>query len=104
MITRTKAERQTEIRPIIKKLNEIHLKPNIDGIKQLYQHIKTYIDNSDNNINNNSGECNNSNNDENININIPCPELNILIKGVLEVNINKKSWVKLECLVRPEED
>ena len=44
------------------------------------------------------------NNDKNINIHIPCSELNILIKGVLEVNINKKSWVKLECLVRPEED
>ena len=94
MIKRTKEQRQNEIKPILKKLNELHLKPNIDGIKQLYQHIKTYIDNTDNN----------SNNDENININIPCPELNILIKGVLEVNINKKSWVKLECLVRPEEE
>jgi len=94
MIKRTKEQRQNEIKPILKKLNELHLKPNIDGIKKLYQHIKTYIDNTDNN----------SNNDENININIPCPELNILIKGVLEVNINKKSWVKLECLVRPEEE
>ena len=94
MIKRTKEQRQNEIKPILKKLNELHLKPNINGIKQLYQHIKTYIDNTDNN----------SNNDENININIPCPELNILIKGVLEVNINKKSWVKLECLVRPEEE
>tara|TARA_B110000305_G_scaffold211818_1_gene246488 strand:+ start:266 stop:580 length:315 start_codon:yes stop_codon:yes gene_type:complete len=104
MIKRTKEQRQNEIKPILKKLNELHLKPTIDGIKQLYQHIKTYIDNSDNNINNNSGECNNINDDENINIHIPCPELNILIKGVLEVNINKKSWVKLECLVRPEEE
>ena len=94
MIKRTKEQRQNEIKPILKKLNELHLKPNIDGIKQLYQHIKTYIDNSNNNIND----------DMNIDIHIPCPELNILIKGVLEVNINKKSWVKLECLVRPEED
>lgn len=94
MIKRTKEQRQNEIKPILKKLNELHLKPNIDGIKQLYQHIKTYIDNSDNNINN----------DMNIDIHIPCSKLNILIKGVLEVNINKKSWVKLECLVRPEED
>ncbi len=94
MIKRTKEQRQNEIKPILKKLNELHLKTNIDGIKQLYKHIKTYIDNSISNINN----------DENINIHIPCPELNILIKGVLEVNINKKSWVKLECLVRPEED
>ena len=99
MIKRTKEQRQTEIRPILKKLNELRLKPNIDGIKQLYQHIKTYIDNSEHN----SRECNNLNSDENINIHIPCPELNILIKGVLEININKKSWVKLVCLVRPEE-
>jgi len=92
MIKRTKEQRQNEIKPILKKLNELHLKPTIDGIKQLYQHIKTYIDNS------------NSNNDENININIPCPEINILIKGVLEIDTNKKNWVKLECLVRPEKD
>ena len=94
MITRTKAERQTEIRPIIKKLNEIHLKPNIDGIKQLYNHIKTYIDNSNNS---------NIDIDENININIPCPELNILITGVLEIDLQKKSWVKLSCLEKPED-
>ena len=94
MNKRTKEQRQNEIKPILKKLNELHLKPTIDGIKQLYQHIKTYIDNSDNNIND----------DVNIDIHIPCSELNILIKGVLEVNINKKSWVKLECLVRPEEE
>ena len=104
MIKRTKEQRQNEIKSLLKKLNELHLKPTIDSIKQLYQHIKTYIDNSDNNINNNYKECNNINDDMNIDIHIPCPELNILIKGVLEVNINKKSWVKLECLVRPEED
>ena len=32
MINRTKEQRQTEIKPILKKLNELHLKPNIDGI------------------------------------------------------------------------
>jgi len=100
MIKRSKEQRQNEIKPILKKLNELHLKPNIDCIKQLYRHIKRYIDNSDNS----SVEYNNFNNDENININIPCPEMNILIKGVLEIDTNKKSWVKLECLVRPEED
>lgn len=103
MIKRTKEQRQTEIKPILKKLNELRIKPNIDGIKQLYQHIKKYIDNS-NNSDTTSGECNNLNSDENINIHIPCPELNILIKGVLEIDTNKKSWVKLECLVRPEEE
>jgi hypothetical protein len=100
MIKKTKEQRQNEIKPVLKKLNELRLKPNIDGIKQLYHHIKKYIDNSDTI----SGECNNLNSDKNINIHIPCPELNILIKGVLEIDTNKKSWVKLECLVRPEEE
>ena len=37
-------------------------------------------------------------------IDIPCPDLNICIKGVLEIDLSKKVWVKLECLVKPEEE
>jgi len=94
MIKRTKEQRQNEIKTIIKKLNELHLNTSYDGIKTLFQNMKQYVDSS--NSSNNS-------NDEPIIINIPCPELNILIKGVLEIDLRKKVWVKLECLERPEE-
>ena len=86
MPVRTKEQRQNEIKTIIKKLNELHLNTSYDGIKQLFQNMKEYSDA-----------------EESIHLNIPCPELNICIKGVLEVNINKKVWVKLECLDKPEE-
>ena len=92
IIKRTKQQRQNEIKPIIKKLNELHLNTSYDGIKILFKNMKQYIDNSDNNSI-----------DEPIHINIPCPELNILIKGILEIDLRKKVWVKLECLERPEE-
>jgi len=81
MLSRTKEQRQNEIKTIIKKLNELHLNTSYDGIRDLFKHMKEYI-----------------NAEEPININIPCPELNICIKGILEVDLKKKVWVKLECL------
>jgi len=93
MIKRTKEQRQIEIKTIIKKLNELHINTRYDGIKKLFQYMKQYSDN--NNIQNN--------NEEPILINIQCPELNILITGVLEIYLIKKVWVKLECLEKPSE-
>ena len=88
MIKRTKEQRQNEVKTIIKKLNELHLNTSYDGIKTLFQHMKHYTD--INNINNDI--------EEPIIINIPCPELNIRISGVLEIDLGRKVWVKLECL------
>ena len=88
MIKRNKEERQNEVKTIIKKLNELHLNTSYDGIKTLFQHMKYYTD--INNINND--------NEESISINIPCPELNIRIIGLLEIDLRKKVWVKLESL------
>jgi len=87
IIIRTKEQRQNEIKTIIKKLNELHLNTSYDGIKTLFQNMKEYL------ISENP-----------IIIDISCPELNICIKGVLEVDLSKKVWVKLECLVKPEEE
>ena len=102
MIKRTKEQRQTEIRIIIKKLNELHLNTGYDGIKIFFRNMKEYVDNS-NVENSNVDNSNKNDNDKPIIINIPCPELNVLIKGVLEIDIKKKVWVKLECLEKPEE-
>ena len=90
IIKRTKEQRQNEVKTIIKKLNELHLTTSYDGIKTLFQNMKQYtnISNDDTTINS----------DEPIIINIPCPELNILITGVLEIDLRKKVWVKLESL------
>ena len=102
MIKRTKEQRQNEIRTIIKKLNELHLNTGYDGIKIFFRNMKEYVYNS--NVENSNVENGNKNdNDKPIIINIPCPELNVLIKGVLEIDIKKKVWVKLECLEKPEE-
>ena len=91
MIKRTKEQRQNEIRTIIKKLNELHLNTGYDGIKIFFRNMKEYVDNS--NVDNSNVENGNKNdNDKPIIINIPCPELNVLIKGVLEIDIKKKDY------------
>jgi len=87
MVKRTKEQRQNEVKIIIKKLNELHLNTSYDCIKKLFQNMKEYL------ISENS-----------IIIEITCLELNIYIKGVLETELSKKVWVKLECLVKPEEE
>ena len=106
MIKRTKEQRQNEVKTIIKKLNELHLNTSYDGIKTLFQNMKQYTTAFDKNPakidyeNNtdNTDKTENTDNDEPIIINIPCPELNIRITGVLEIDLRKKVWVKLECL------
>jgi hypothetical protein len=94
ILKRTKQQRQNEVKTIIKKLNELHLNTRYDGIKLLFQNMKDYTNIT--NINNDT--------EEPILINIPCPELNILITGVLEIDLRKKVWVKLECLEKPIEE
>ena len=87
IVARTKEEKKVEIRKIITKLSQLHLSPNTnEGIKTLYENMKLYIEE-----------------DNSIDINIECPELNIRIRGVLEVDNNKQIWLKMECLVKPEE-
>lgn len=81
ILERTKEERQSEVRTIVGKLNQLHLKTSYDEIKELFRHMKTYVDEA-----------------KRVEINIPFPDMNVLIKGVLETDINKRVWVKLECL------
>ena len=86
-LIRTKEQRQLEVKPIIVKLNQLHLSPiSYPEIKNLFENMKTYI-----------------NDGSRIEIDIPCVDLNIRIKGVLAINLNEKCWVKMECLIKPEE-
>lgn len=87
IVSRTKEQRQAEIKPIIIKLTELRLNVSLDEIKNLFALLQNYV-----------------NNGERIEIDIPIESLNVRIRGVLENNLNKRVWVKMECLVRPEED
>jgi hypothetical protein len=87
-ILRTKEQRQSEVRPIILKLKELKLSPITNNeIKQLFENMKTYI-----------------NDGSRIEIDIPCIDLNVRFKGVLAINLNERCWVKIECLVKQEEE
>ena len=87
IVSRTKKQRQVEIKPIIIKLTELRLNVSLDEIKQLFALLQNYV-----------------NNGERIEIDIPIESLNVRIRGVLENDLNKRVWVKMECLVRPEEE
>jgi hypothetical protein len=123
MIKRTKEQRQNEVKTIIKKLNELHLNTSYDGIKTLFQNMKQYTTAFDKSLAKTqdlenlahktaffksraktNSENDDTDTDEPIIINIPCPELNIRITGVLEIDLRKKVWVKLECLNKPNEE
>ena len=102
MIKRTKEQRQNEVKIIIKKLQELHLNTSYNGIKTLFQNMKQYTSAFDKSRvktdNDNDDDSAADATDEPIIINIPCPELNILITGVLEIDLRKRVWVKLESL------
>ena len=87
IVSRTKEQRQSEIKPIIIKLTELRLNVSLDEIKKLFALLQNYV-----------------NNGERIEIDIPIESLNVRIRGVLESDLNKRVWVKMECLVRPEEE
>ena len=105
MIKRTKEQRQNEVKIIIKKLQELHLNTSYNGIKTLFQNMKQYTSafdksrvKTDNDDDDDDDDAAADATDEPIIINIPCPELNILITGVLEIDLRKRVWVKLESL------
>ena len=80
--SRTKEERQNEVLPIIKKLNELQLTiSRHKEIKEFFEQLQKYIQEG-----------------IKIKINIPIEELGVRIKGTLAVNVNERVWVKLEQL------
>ena len=77
---RNKLERQAAIKPVLKKLMELHLDPiSYESIKMLYEKLQTYIQVG-----------------ERIELNIPFHEYNCTIKGVLAVHESEQVLVKLE--------
>jgi len=79
IIYRTKKQRQDEVKTIISQLNEFNLNIKHEPVHKLYVKFKTYIATG-----------------ERMLINIPFPEINRRIKGLLSISINEEVWLKLE--------
>ena len=79
IIYRTKEERQEEVKNILKQLSDFDLNIKYEPIKKLYQQFKTYIPEGNRML-----------------INIPFPEIDRRIKGLLAISVNEEVWVKLE--------
>jgi hypothetical protein len=77
-MNRTKEQRQAEVRPIIVKLNELHLSPTQhEEIKLLFKEIQRYIQDG-----------------VRIELNIPFDAYNTTIEGVLAIRLKERVWVK----------
>lgn len=79
IVYRTKEERQNEIKEILSKLSEFNLNLTYEPIKKLYQKFKEYI-----------------NEGNRIEVNIPFPEVNRRIKGVLAISVREEVWITLK--------
>ena len=78
-IFRTKEERQEEGRIIIQKLTNLHIFIAYPPIKILFEKLRQYI-----------------NDGNRVLINIPFPEMNRRIRGVLADNKHEDVWLRLE--------
>ena len=66
---RNKEERKAEVKHILEQLNEFHLNVTYDPVRKLFEKFKEYISEG-----------------ERLIVNIPFPEVNRRIKGVLAIN------------------
>jgi hypothetical protein len=79
IVYRTKEERQEEVKEILKQLSSFDLNLKYEPIKKLYGLFQTYIKE-----------------DKRIEVNIPFPEINRRIKGLLAISVNEEVWVNLK--------
>ena len=78
-VYRTKEERQEESKIIIQKLTHLQLSIDFPAIRTLFEKLKEYISEG-----------------QRIMINIPFPEMNRRIRGVLADNKHEEVWIRLE--------
>ena len=78
-LVRTKQQRIDEVRPVIEKITQMNITVSNKPIQLLFQVIKDYIDNGERFV-----------------INIPFPDYNKRILGVLATDVMEEVWVKLE--------
>lgn len=78
LLYRNKEQRQSEVKTLLGKLSEFQLNSVYEPIKQLYQQFQDYIHNN-----------------RRIEINIPFPEIDRRITGLLALSIKEKVWLNL---------
>ncbi len=77
-----KSKKMSEIKPALQKLTELNMTvKTVPELKELYELIKLYL-----------------NNDKQIDICIPLVETNRVLRGSLEIDETKPTWIKIECL------
>ena len=79
IVYRTKEERQNEVKEILSQLNKFKLNMNYEPIKKLYAKFKEYIQEGNR-----------------IEVNIPFPEINRRIKGILAISVREEVWINLK--------
>lgn len=79
IIYRTKEERQLKVKEILNQLSKFDLNIKYEPIKKLYKLFKEYI-----------------NEDRRIEVNIPFPEIDRRIKGLLAISVREDTWVNLK--------
>ena len=77
-VYRTKEERQAEVKKILEELNHFDLNMKYEPVKKLYEKLKIYISEGNRTI-----------------VNIPFPEINRRIKGILAINIREEVTIGL---------
>ena len=78
-VHRTREERQEEARKILAKLTELQLNVTYEPIQMLYKRLNEYIEKG-----------------ERIIVNIPFPESNRRIRGILAISVREMVWIKME--------
>jgi hypothetical protein len=78
IVYRTKEQRQESVKVILQKLSNFQLNVQYAPIRQLYESFNEFIKEGNR-----------------LEINIPFPEINRRIKGVLAISLREEVWVNL---------
>ena len=78
IVYRTKEQRQESVKVILQKLSNFQLNVQYTPIRKLYESFNEFI-----------------NEGNRLEINIPFPEINRRIKGVLAISLREEVWVNL---------
>ena len=75
----TKEQRQERVKEILGKLSEFQLNIKYEPVRKLYELFKRYINDA-----------------ERIEVNIPFPDINRRIKGLLATSLKEETWINLK--------
>ena len=79
IVYRTRAERQKEVKTIIEQLTNFDLNMTYQPIRDFFKLCKEYVEE-----------------DRRIEVNIPFPEINRRIQGLLAISTREECWINLK--------